>query len=141
MLQYSFLRQFRLIKCSFFIHSTTPYVHPKLDSQIEPKFPIGWELVLSNVEAPMTHSWPHLTYIQAGMSNRNYLPVVIECSQTDYVDTILRRCRGPSQIYIFYIYSPFVIQLKSCSVQIVRSRDSYTVGNSIPEATTISITK
>ena len=39
MLQYYFsLRQFRLIKWSFFIHSTTPYIHPSLDSRIEPKF-------------------------------------------------------------------------------------------------------
>ena len=39
MLQYYFsLRQFRLIKWSFFIHSTTPYIHPRLDSLIEPKF-------------------------------------------------------------------------------------------------------
>ena len=32
------LRQFQLIKCSFFIHSTTLYIHPRLDPQIEPKF-------------------------------------------------------------------------------------------------------
>ena len=39
MLQYYFfLRQFRLIKWSFYIHSTTPYIHPRLDSRIEPKF-------------------------------------------------------------------------------------------------------
>ena len=39
MLQYYFsLRQFWLIKCSVFIHSTTLYIHPRLDPQIEPKF-------------------------------------------------------------------------------------------------------
>ena len=39
MLRYYFsLRQFRLIKWSFSIHSTTPYIHPRLDSGIEPKF-------------------------------------------------------------------------------------------------------
>ena len=38
MLQYYFsIRQFRLIKRSFFIHSTTPYIHPRIDSRIEPK--------------------------------------------------------------------------------------------------------
>ena len=36
------LRQVWLIKCSFFIHSTTPYIHPWLDSRIEPKFS-NWE--------------------------------------------------------------------------------------------------
>ena len=35
---YFFLRQFRLIKWRFFIHSTTPYIHPRLDSRNEPKF-------------------------------------------------------------------------------------------------------
>ena len=35
---YFSLRQFRLIKCSFFIHSDTPYIHPRLDFRIEPKF-------------------------------------------------------------------------------------------------------
>ena len=40
MLQYYFsLHQFRLIKCVFFfIHSTTPYLNPRLDSRTEPKF-------------------------------------------------------------------------------------------------------
>ena len=39
MLQYYFaLRQFRLIKWSFFIHSATPYIHPSIDSRTEPKF-------------------------------------------------------------------------------------------------------
>ena len=39
MLQYYFsLRQFRLIKWSFFIHSTTPFIHRRLDSRIEPMF-------------------------------------------------------------------------------------------------------
>ena len=28
----------RLIKCSFFINSTTPYILPRFDSQIEPNF-------------------------------------------------------------------------------------------------------
>ena len=38
MLQYYFsCRQIQLIKCSFFIHST-PYMHPRLDSRIEPKY-------------------------------------------------------------------------------------------------------
>ena len=32
------LRQFRLIKLSYFIHSTTPYIHLRLDSQIQRKF-------------------------------------------------------------------------------------------------------
>ena len=32
------LRQFKRIKCSFFIHSTKPYIHPRIDSRIEPKF-------------------------------------------------------------------------------------------------------
>ena len=32
------IRQFRLIKCSFFMHSTTPCIHPRLDSLIDPKF-------------------------------------------------------------------------------------------------------
>ena len=32
------LCQFWLIKWSFFIHRTTPYIHPRLDSRIEPKF-------------------------------------------------------------------------------------------------------
>ena len=37
-LQYYFpLRHFRLIKLSFFIHSTKPYIHQRLDSWIEPK--------------------------------------------------------------------------------------------------------
>ena len=37
--QYYFsLRQFPLIKWSFSIHSTTPYIHLRLDSRIEPKF-------------------------------------------------------------------------------------------------------
>ena len=37
MLQYYFsLRQFQLTKWSFFIHSTTPYIHQRLDSQIGP---------------------------------------------------------------------------------------------------------
>ena len=39
MLHYLFsLCPFRLIKCSFFMHSTTPYVHPRLDSRIGPRF-------------------------------------------------------------------------------------------------------
>ena len=48
MLQNSFsLRQFRLTKWSFVVHSTTrnaPYVHPKLDSNLElcRTFPIAW---------------------------------------------------------------------------------------------------
>ena len=42
MLQYYFsLRQFQLIGWSFFIHSTTPYIHLRLDSGIELKFPIA----------------------------------------------------------------------------------------------------
>ena len=35
--QFSF-RQFRLTKCSFFIHNTTPYILQRLDSQIVPRF-------------------------------------------------------------------------------------------------------
>ena len=39
MLQYLFsLHQFLRIKCSFFIHSTMPYIHSKLDSRIGPIF-------------------------------------------------------------------------------------------------------
>ena len=42
MLQYNFsLRKFPLIKYSFIILSTTPYTNPRLDSRIEPNFPIG----------------------------------------------------------------------------------------------------
>ena len=33
------LRQFRLTKCSFFVYNTTPYIHPRLDSRIGPRFP------------------------------------------------------------------------------------------------------
>ena len=35
---YFSLRQFCLIKWSFFIHSTTPYIHPRFDSRIESRF-------------------------------------------------------------------------------------------------------
>ena len=35
---YFCLHQFQLIKWSFFIHSTTPYIHPRLVSLTEPKF-------------------------------------------------------------------------------------------------------
>ena len=38
---YISLRQFWLIKWSYFNHSTTPYIHPRLDSRIEPKNPNG----------------------------------------------------------------------------------------------------
>ena len=39
MLQYYFfLRQIWLIQCRFFIHNTTPYIHPRLVSRIESKF-------------------------------------------------------------------------------------------------------
>ena len=41
-----FLHQLRLLRCSFFIHSTTPYIHPRLDSRIEPTFS-DWPNVLS----------------------------------------------------------------------------------------------
>ena len=34
------LRKYRLIKWSFFVHITTPYIHLRLDSRIEPKFSI-----------------------------------------------------------------------------------------------------
>ena len=29
---------FLLTKCSFFMHNTTPYMHPRLDSRIGPRF-------------------------------------------------------------------------------------------------------
>ena len=33
--QYYFsLRQFQLIKCSFYIHNTMPYIHPRLDTRV-----------------------------------------------------------------------------------------------------------
>ena len=52
MLQYHFsLGQFWLIKCSFFMHSTTPDIYLKLDSQIEPKFSI----------APSVADWSRFT--------------------------------------------------------------------------------
>ena len=35
------LRQFRPTKCSFFIHSISPYIHLRLDSRIQPKLPIA----------------------------------------------------------------------------------------------------
>ena len=39
MLMYHFsLRQFLLMKCSFFMHSTRSCIHPRLDPQIEPNF-------------------------------------------------------------------------------------------------------
>ena len=39
MLQNQFsIRQFRLAKCSFFIHNSTPYINPMLDSRIGPRF-------------------------------------------------------------------------------------------------------
>ena len=34
------LRQFRLMKCSFSIHSTTPRIHPRLASRLGEDFPI-----------------------------------------------------------------------------------------------------
>ena len=41
------LRQFWLIKCSFYIHSATLYIHPRLDSRIERKFyDLGSEYVV-----------------------------------------------------------------------------------------------
>ena len=48
MLQYYFsLDQFRLIKWSFFIHSTMSYIHLKLDSRTEWKFSDwGWHLAI-----------------------------------------------------------------------------------------------
>ena len=42
---YFSLRQLRLIKYSFFIHSTTSYIHPKLDSQIESNYSIVMRLL------------------------------------------------------------------------------------------------
>ena len=39
MVEYYFsMRQFRLIKCSLFIHSTTTYINLRIDYQIEPRF-------------------------------------------------------------------------------------------------------
>ena len=35
------LRQFLLVKCSFFIHRTTPDIHPRLDSRIDRNFSIA----------------------------------------------------------------------------------------------------
>ena len=47
MLQYYFsLRQFQLIKCRFFIHRTTPYIHLRLDSGIEKKLSDGGRIML-----------------------------------------------------------------------------------------------
>ena len=51
MLQVYFsLRQFWLIKWSFFIQCTMPYIHLRLDSPIEPKF--SYCLVLPNPDFP-----------------------------------------------------------------------------------------
>ena len=52
MLQYYFsLHQFRLIKLSVFIHTSTLYihVHPRLGSRIEPKFSVCRMIVLSGL--------------------------------------------------------------------------------------------
>ena len=55
MLQYYFsLRHFRLINWSFFIHSTMPNIHPRLNSGIEPKF--------SDCKAMLNNIWFTTTY-------------------------------------------------------------------------------
>ena len=47
MLQYYFsLCHFWLIKCCFLIHSTTPYIHPRLDPRIELRFSNGFKKCL-----------------------------------------------------------------------------------------------
>ena len=69
MLQYhSSLRQFQLIKWSSLIHSTMPYIHPRLDYRIEPQFSdcflslflhlvtIGLPLICDYVVAVLYHS-------------------------------------------------------------------------------------
>ena len=35
---YFFLRQFWLTNCSFFIYTSMPYIYPRLDSRIGPRF-------------------------------------------------------------------------------------------------------
>ena len=42
MIDYYFsIRQFWLIKCSFFIHRTTSYIHPRLIIELSRSFPIA----------------------------------------------------------------------------------------------------
>ena len=74
MLQYHFaLRQFRLIKCSFFIHSATPYIHPRFDSRIEPKLSD-----CNAISAKVSYADSNLEFPESTLARRMYVINIVK---------------------------------------------------------------
>ena len=70
--------QFRLAKCSFSMHNTIPYIHPRLDSRVLPRFSDCYSLrgasVAGNIRVAITISIPadtlHMRESRGGGVNR-----------------------------------------------------------------------